>query len=193
VQQDRGGYFVRLGALPDAPVHPGSDPIRAHHDPVPTHPHGAHAHRHVRFKLRPLSVVALALGAWFVWAATTDGGIAARFDDIGDKLRGAVEDATTDPGLRRATTYYNRRYAQAGSYPKLSEEELREDPDAGFGIGVEVEWCSGEAIVLRSLTGRGTISRLLAGGQDLGDVSGRTGCPTNLANPAPWQYPTTAD
>ena len=190
MHQDRGGYFVRLGALPWAPVHPPADPVRTPRDPLATHPQATHARRHLQFKLRPFSLVIVALGAWLVWAATTDGGIAARVDDIGDKLRGVVENATTDPGLRRAATYYNRRYEQAGSYPRLSEDEIREDPDAGFGIGVEVEWCSGEAIVLHSLTGRGTISRLLVGGQDLGDVPGRTACPTDLSNPEPWRYPT---
>jgi hypothetical protein len=142
----------------------------------------------VRFRIRFLHVVGLLLLGWLAWASTTPGGVNARFEDIGDKLQGVVDDATTDPGLKRAASYYNDRFARDASYPRLSDEQLREDPEAGWGMGVDVEWCSSNAIVIHSLTGRGTISRLLVSGDDLGDVPGKIPCPTDLINPLPWRY-----
>jgi hypothetical protein len=143
---------------------------------------------HRRSSIRPLHVVGLLLLGWLVWAMTTPGGVSARIEDSSDTIRGWLWDATTDPGLKRAANYYNTRFRAEGSYPQMTAEEIREDPNAGWGIGVEVNWCSNQAIVLQSLTGHGTISRLLVAGQDLGDVEGEVGCPTDLANPTPWQY-----
>jgi hypothetical protein len=142
----------------------------------------------VRFKFTFLHGVGIFLIGGLVWAATTPGGVMARRDDILDVVQGVIDDATTDPGLKRAASYYNDRYARDASYPNLSDEEVREDPEAGWGIGVEVEWCSSNAIVLHSLTGRGTISRLLVSGDDLGDVPGKVLCPADLVNPLPWRY-----
>ena len=98
-----------------------------------------------------------------------------------------MNDATTDPGLKRAANYYNQRYERDGAYPKVVEADLRDDPDAGWGVGVTTKWCSNDAIVLQSLTGGGTISRLLLAGADYGDVHGKEECPADLTHPLPWK------
>ena len=141
----------------------------------------------VNFRLRPLTLIGLLLLGWLGWAATTPGGVSARVDGISNKLQSLVDDATTDPGLKRAANYYNQRYTEQGAYPQLSEQDLRDDPDAGWGVGVDTEWCSRDAMVLTSLTGSGTISRLLYAGEDLGDVHGLQHCPADLTDPLPWK------
>jgi hypothetical protein len=155
------------------------------------HGRPAPARRHRRrayFQIRPLPLIGVLLLGWLLWAATTPGGIDARLHGISETLQGLLDDATTDPGLKRAARYYNDQYAQLGSYPMLSDEQIRDDPNAGWGIGVDVEWCSRDAIVISSLTGRGTISRLLLDGEDLGDVPGKQACPTDYSAPLPWEF-----
>lgn len=181
VDRSRGDYFVRLAPAPGAEHRP---PPTEHDD----RPVARRRRRRRRVSVRPLHVVGLALVGWLAWAATTPGGVPARLEGVSDTIQGWLDDATTDPGLKRAATYYNARYARDGAYPDLTEEEIRDDPEAGWGVGVDVVWCSPEAIVLQSMTGRGTISRLLAGGRDLGDVPGEQGCPADLADPRPWEY-----
>jgi hypothetical protein len=183
VQGQQGSdYFVRLGTSTAPPQ--GPPRFEGHEENVP---HRQARKRKVQFRLRPLTLVGILLLGWLGWAATTPGGVTARIQGISNKLQSLVDDATTDPGLKRAATYYNERYEREGAYPQLTEQDLRDDPDAGWGIGVETEWCSKEAIVLQSLTGGGTISRLLVAGQDLGDVHGEQHCPTDLSNPLPWK------
>jgi hypothetical protein len=149
-------------------------------------PSGAGRSTRRRIHVRPSAVLLLALAGWFAWASTTPGGASARVNSVIDRIRTVLDDATTDPGLKRAATYYNDWHAREGTYPKLSEEQMRDDPTAGWGVGVNVDWCGPHAIVLRSLTGNGTISRLLLNGVDLGDVTGTPGCPADLTNPEPW-------
>jgi hypothetical protein len=179
--QDRSGYFVRLGTTTtqEAPTRYVDDD-----EPVPPSPK---RRRRSSFRLRPLPIIGLVLLGWLGWAATTPGGVSARLHDISEKIQNLVNDATTDPGLKRAATYYNERYDREGSYPQLSDADLRDDPDAGFGMGVTVTWCSPHAMVLESLTGSGTISRLILEGHDYGDVHGKAACPTDLTNPVPWK------
>ena len=114
-------------------------------------------------------------------------------DGYADALRRRARDpaaAQSAPaGLKRAANYYNQRYTQEGAYPKVVAADLRDDPDAGWGVGVTTKWCSNEAIVLQSLTGGGTISRLLLAGEDYGDVHGKEACPVDLTNPLPWEKP----
>jgi hypothetical protein len=179
--QDRSGYFVRLDATPTAAVEAPSP----YHDDEGVPP--PRKRNRVNFRLRPLTLIGLLILGWLAWAATTPGGVNARLEGISDTVQNWVNDATTDPGLKRAANYYNARYARDGQYVKVSANELRDDPDAGFGVGVTVEWCGPHAIVLRSLTGGGTISRLLLNGADVGDVHGRQECPPDLTNPLPWK------
>jgi hypothetical protein len=184
VQGQDADSFVRIGSG-GGDTATATRPDAAGHDtPMPKR-----RRRHRRFHLSPLTVVGLVLLGWLAWAATTPGGVQARIEGISDRLQGAVDDATTNSGLHKASEYFNDRYEAAGAYPDLSEEELREDPSAEFGFGVDVKWCGAHAIVLQSMSGRGTISRLLLSGEDLGDVSGAQQCPTDLTVPAPWTVP----
>ena len=158
--QDRSDYFVRLGTTvtTDTPTRYGDEEEL---------PPPRKRRRRTSFRLRPLTVIGLVLLGWLAWAATTPGGVSARLESISDRIQNLVNDATTDPGLKRAANYYNERYEQEGGYPKVVDADLRDDPDAGWGVGVTTKWCSNDAIVMQSLTGGGTISRLLLAGEDL--------------------------
>jgi hypothetical protein len=76
--------------------------------------------------------------------------------------------------------YYNAQYQTTGAYPQPSEDQLAA---AGIGIDVDSVGCSAQVVVLRTLT----VSRLLIAGVDRGEVTGRQGCPANLADPKPWK------
>jgi hypothetical protein len=121
-----------------------------------------------------------------LWAMSTPGGISARFDDVWTNVSGVVEKAAADPELRRATVVFNEWYEQSGSYPRYTETELRERPEATWGVGLDVQWCGPHYVVLRSPTSRGTISRLLVEGKEHADVTGVAMCPPDLAHLAPW-------
>jgi hypothetical protein len=180
------GYFVRLDAAPSArhtPVERAHAPYERPHAPEPP----PRKRKRSSFRLRPLSVFLLALLVGLAYLQTKPGGVSGQVNDWIDKVKGNVETASANPELRRAAEYFNREYTRNNAYPALTEEQLREDPNAGFGIGVEVEYCSSHAIVLQSLTGSGTVSRLLLGGVDRGDVAGRVACPQDLTDPKPWK------
>lgn len=181
------GYFVRLDAAPSA----RHTPVERMHAPYqrPTEPQGPHRRkrRNSNFRVRPLTVFLLALLVGLAWLQTKPGGVSGQVNQWIDKVRGDVETASANPDLRRAADYFNRQYAATGVYPNMTEEQLRDDPSTGFGIGVDVQWCSPQAIVVHSLTGSGSVTRLLLAGKDMGDVAGRVGCPSDLQNPAPWK------
>jgi hypothetical protein len=179
-------YFVRLGtSVEPAPVPVGSrTPIgRPGFDPGPESSPRARrrAHRRrVTGRSVFLSLVAAGLIAWAAWATQQPGGVSGTINSFIDRVRGGVETATTGPDLRRAANYFNDRYEQTGTYPRLTEEQMTA---AGIGIDIDVSPCGSQAVVLRTLTS----SRLLLAGSDLGDVSGRQQCPTSLRDPAPWK------
>jgi hypothetical protein len=180
------GYFVRLDAAPSA-RHTPVERAHAPYEPPSTPPQAPkRRRRRSSFRVRPLTVFLLALLLGLAWLQTQPGGVSGQVNDWIDKVRGNVETASANPELRRAAEYFNREYTRGGSYPALTEEQLRDDPNAGFGIGVDVVWCGSQAIVLQSLTGSGTVSRLLLSGTDRGDVAGRVSCPNDLTNPKPW-------
>ena len=79
-----------------------------------------------------------------------------------------------------------RRYEAEGSYPVMNESQLREDPAADWGVGIKVVWCTPNSMVLQSLTGGGTVSRLLVNGTTYGEAEGAQQCPGNLADPRPF-------
>jgi hypothetical protein len=139
--------------------------------------------------IRPVGLLLLALLAWVGWAYTTPGGPSARINDWIDQTRGDVAAASAGPGLRQTATYFNQLYATQGSYPNMSDTTIQQDPNAGFGLGMSFTWCSGQAVMLRSPTAAGSVSRLLVAGDDLGEVNGAQGCPVNLAKPSPWKLP----
>ena len=138
----------------------------------------------------PISVVVFVLAAaGLLWMQAKEGGVRGQVEHAIDRARGAVESATTDPSLKRAATYFNEQYARDGHYTDLTEAAQRDDPKADWGVGVVVDWCNPQAMVLRSLTGAGTVSRLLFRGNDLGDALGEHDCPSDYTNPRPWKLP----
>ncbi len=171
-------YFVRLDAVPTA-----SHPALVDHDggraAEPTR-----RRRRRRVRIRPSVVLLLGLAAWFAWAAARPGGVSGTINGWIDHVRGDVVKVSADPDLHRAATYFNQEYASTGSYPRLTDDQLA---TAGIGIGVTVEWCAPDAIVLMGAQGGGDASRLLLGGRELGTVPGRQDCPADLAHPAPWK------
>jgi len=182
-------YFVRLDDPPPVSRFAPQQRERHWHDPAPA-PSGPVRRRRRRITIRPVGVILLALLGWLGWAYTTPGGPNARISSWIDHTRGVVDSASVGPGLHQTATYFDQLYASQGSYPNMSDTAIQEDPNAGFGLGMKFTWCSGQAVVLQAPTAGGSLSRLLVGGHDLGDVSKVAGCPANLAHPAPWKLPT---
>jgi hypothetical protein len=176
------GYFVRIAPAPDAAAST-ANPRAGLGGDGPSRP--ARRRVHVPLGL----VVLLALGGWLTWAQTREGGARAQIQHAIDNARGAVEKATTDPGMKRAATYFNEQYARDGKYQQWTEAQQRADPNVDWGVGVEVNYCNPQALVLHSLAGSGTISRLLLRGRDLGDAIGKHACPVDYENPVPWSVP----
>lgn len=176
----RDGYFLRLGP-PTAVEEPAATPADARASKP------SHKPRRPRSSLRPFPALLLVLLlVALLWASRTEGGISARIQDGIDWVGEKIEDAATDPGFKRATDYFNRRYEAEGHYPVLSETQIREDPAADWGVGIKVVWCTRNAMVLQSLTGAGTVSRLLVNGTTYGEADGAQQCPVSLADPRPF-------
>lgn len=183
--QREGSYFVNLDAPP--PLARNTPLSREQHwvdapvgGPVP-----AKKRRKRKFRIRPGWVVALALLSWIGWAYTTPGGPSARIRDWIDHTRGDIAQASVNPDVHRSAEYFDSLYATQGSYPNLSDSAIQASP--GFGLSETLLWCGPRAVVLQSLSSGGSLSRLLLDGKDLGNVQNSRGCPTNLANPAPWK------
>ena len=133
-----------------------------------------------------MCVAVLGVGV-LAWAALSPGGIEARLTGVNSGLKNAVADITQNRPLEDASTMFNKWYAQQGSYPNETQSDLDQDPNAAWGPGMDVQWCSPRDVVLTSLTVSGTVSRLLLDGKSWGDVSGKADCPTDLDHPAPWK------
>ncbi len=182
-------YFVRLDVGPPPPAAPATGGRRQSvaRDPFePADPPRRKRRRRGRARPKLLLILAVILGAWFVWATQQPGGVSGAVNSWIDHVRGDVASMSTDPAVRNASRYMNEQYAATHAYPRVSDDELTA---AGFGVGVSSEWCSPQAVVLHGTAGAGSISRLLVGGRDLGSVDGAQGCPTNLDDPAPWHAP----
>jgi hypothetical protein len=181
---EQSGYFVRVGS----PAHPSPGAVPGRE--LLGNDHGPRPRRRRRREIgRPIGVVlaVLAIG-FFVWAQLAPES-AANHDlrNVIADARGAVEKASTDPSLKQAENYYNQQYTDTGSYPYLSDNDQHNGSATDFGVGVTVLWCSRQAVVLQSMTGSGSLSRLLLNGKTVGDVFGEQQCPANLAIPTPWK------
>jgi hypothetical protein len=181
-------YFVSLDQPP--PVSRYTPTARDKHwsDPSPNNPGPRRRPR--RMRIRPSGLILLALLGWVGWAYTTPGGPQARISNWIDRTRGDVAKVSVGPGLGQTASYFNRLYATQGAYPDMSQTAIQEDPNAAFGLGMNFIWCNGQAVVLQAPSADGTVSRLLLGGKDLGDVNVAQGCPTDLSRPEPWTHRT---
>ncbi|HEV7525487.1 MAG TPA: hypothetical protein VGP92_11005, partial [Acidimicrobiia bacterium] len=101
-----------------------------------------------------------------------------------ESVRGDVAKVSADPDISTARHYFSAKYTTTGTYPQMSEADLA---GVGIGVGVTIENCSPQAIVIQGASGGGTASRLLLGGHDLGELSGKFDCPTDLTRPLPWK------
>jgi hypothetical protein len=132
-------------------------------------------------------ILALGLVVGLVWMSTAPGGLRGRISAIGSSISGTASKLTESRELEGATKAFNGWYEQQGAYPNYSQTELIERTEVSWGAGLDASWCSPRAVVLTSLTGSGTVSRLLIDGKTVGDVEGRVACPPDLVNPLPWE------
>jgi hypothetical protein len=178
----RDDYFVRVGVSPVAPpaAPPSGSGTARSYEPAGGEP--PRRRRRRRISKRPIALwcLLLALGGWFAWASQQPGGVSGTVNGFVDHLRGDVEDLSGGRGLKQATDYYNGQYSATGTYPVLNENQ---QSAANIGLDVDIVNCSPQAVVLQTVT----VSRLLVSGTNLGDVSGRVGCPTDLGHPDPWK------
>ena len=186
VRYPTDSYFVRLeGESPDEPASSGRAHVGREGLGAPG-PKRRRRRRRVSGRAVFLTVVLLGLGSWTAWAWQRPGGVSGTVDGWISNVRGDVAKASADPDLATARRYFSKQYSATNAYPRLSEADLT---TAGIGVGVNVEWCSAQAVVIQGGSGGGTASRLLLAGHDLGELPERYDCPTNLADPALWKAP----
>ena len=188
VRQQTDGYFVRLGADSPAGHAPiGSGPA---HAPVGREGLGAPAKKRPRRRRPPtgrsvfLTLLLIGVGTWGAWASQRPGGVSGTVNSWISNVRGDVARVSSDPDLAKARHYYNAQYATTHAYPQLTDSDLLA---AGVGIGVNVQWCGAQAVVIQGGQGGATSSRLLLAGKDLGVLPARYDCPASLVDPAPWR------
>jgi hypothetical protein len=150
----------------------------------PGNPQRRRPRRRISGKTVFVSLLIIALGTWFAWAAQRPGGVSGTVNGWVEHVRGEVSRVSADPDVAKAQRYYNAQYKTTSSYPQLNESDLAA---VGVGVGVSVYWCSAQAVVIQGASGGGTASRLLLAGKDLGEVTGKYGCPSDLGRPAPWK------
>jgi hypothetical protein len=185
VRQSTDAYFVRLdGESPDGHGPSGQAPVGREGLGGPGPPIRHRRRRGLHGRAVFLVILAGGLGTWFSWAAQRPGGVSGTVNSWISDVRGDVAKISADPDLARARRYFNGQHQATGVYPHLSEADLAA---VGVGVGVSVDWCNAQAVVIQGASGGGTVSRLLLSGQDLGEVPGKSTCPTDLADPAPWK------
>jgi len=126
----------------------------------------------------------LGFGTWLAWASQRPGGVSGTVNGWVDKVRGDVAKVSADPDLAKARRYFSAQYTAANAYPQLSESDLAA---VGIGVGVNVVYCTQQAVVIQGASGGGTVSRLLDGGHDFGELNGKYDCPADLGHPTPWK------
>jgi hypothetical protein len=178
-------YFVRLGGDPQGGAGPiGHTPIGREGLGSSGPPRRRRRRRGLNGKRVLLVLLIVGAGTWAYWASQRPGGISGTVSSWVHTVRGDVARVSADPDLAQARRYFNGQYAASGSYPQLGESDLAA---VGIGVGVNVDNCSTQAVVIQGASGGGTTSRLLLSGHDLGEVQGKYDCPADLAHPLPWK------
>jgi hypothetical protein len=178
-------YFVKIGA--ETPVGQGSSgrpPTGREGLGAPGSPRRQRRRRGVRGRAVFLALLIVGVGTWAVWAQQQPGGISGTVSSWVASVRGDVAKVSADPDLAKARRYFNGQYQATSQYPNMSESDLAA---IGVGMGVTVDWCSAQAVVIQGAAGGGTASRLLLAGKDYGEIQGQFGCPNDLTHPAPWK------
>jgi hypothetical protein len=189
VRQPSETYFVRLGK--EAPTTGQGAPGRAARkarEQIDSRPAGNKRRYRRRMSGKRVFLVLLVIGlcGWTYWASQRPGGVSGTINGWISHVRGDVAQVSSDPDISKARRYFQSQYKTTGVYPNLTDNDLA---SAGIGVGVTVDWCSTQAVVVQGAAGGGFESSLLLGGKDLGPVTGRIGCPNSFANPAPWKLP----
>ena len=189
VRHSTDAYFVRLdpepqeGHAPPGGGSPGREGLGA--PGLPRH----RRRRRLNGRALFLTLVALGLGGWFAWASHRPGGASGAVNGWISSVRGDVAKVSADPDLGTARKYFNDSVLQDGLVP--AAERLgppgRRHRDRGHRQG-----CSAQAVVIQGASGGGTVSRLLLAGHDLGEVSGKYDCPTDLSPPHALEVSATA-
>jgi hypothetical protein len=178
-------YFVRLGGEPSDGYGPkGGAPVGREGLGSSAPPRHRKRKRGQGGKRLMILLLIVAVGSWTYWASQRPGGVNGTVQSWVSNVRGDVASVSADPDFAKARQYYNEQYKLHGSYPVLSEADLG---GIGIGVGVSVQSCSEQAVVIQGASGGGTASRLLLAGRDLGELNGKYDCPTDLAHPSPWK------
>jgi hypothetical protein len=178
-------YFVKIGG--EAPVDHGPSgraPTGREGLGSSGSPRRHKRRRGVRGRAVFLALLIVGLGTWAFWAQQRPGGISGTVSSWISDVRGDVAKVSADPDVAKARRYFNGQYSATHVYPNLSESDLAA---VGVGLGVTVEWCSAQAVVIQGASGGGTATRLLLAGKDFGELEGKYNCPTDLTHPAPWK------
>ena len=61
-------------------------------------------------------------------------------------MRGDVAKVSADPDLATARQYFNAQYPRRSAYPQMTDSDLAA---AGIGVGVNVDWCNSQAVVIQ--------------------------------------------
>jgi len=200
VRKQTDSYFVRLDADPPAGHAPlGHAPVGApvgtasgRFTPVGREGLGAPARKRRRRRRPPsaramlIVLLVLGLGAWVGWARQRPGGVSGTVQGWVSHVRGEVAKVSSDPDFGKATKYLNSQYKLNHAYQQMSDSDLAA---VGVGVGVNVQWCSSQGVVVQGAQGGTTVSRLLDAGHDLGVQPAKFGCPADLTSPAPWKAP----
>jgi len=131
-----------------------------------------------------IALLIVGVGAWTFWASQRPGGVSGTVNGFVSHVRGDVAKVSADPDIATARQFYKGQYQASKAYPQMTESDLAA---AGIGVGVTVDWCNAQAIVIQGADGGGTSSFLLVAGKDHGEVTGKYGCPTDPSHPAPWK------
>jgi hypothetical protein len=187
VRQPTDSYFVKLGDDPYPGAGPDNRAIAGREGlgGASTAPK-RRRRRRPRGRMVLALLVVVGLGTWTYWAQQRPGGVSGTIDGWISHVRGTVDSVSTDPDLSTARRYFNGQYAASKAYPRMTESDLSA---AGIGVGVNVETCTAQAVVIQGASGGGTVSRLLLAGHDLGELKGKYDCPADLSKPSPWKAP----
>jgi hypothetical protein len=185
VRQPTDSYFVKLGEDPYGGNGPNNRAAVGRTGLGFAAPNTKRRRRRrPRGRVVLIMVLVIGLGSWAYWASQRPGGVSGTVNGWIDHVRGKVDSVSTDPDLAKARRFFTGQYVATNAYPQMSESDLA---GAGIGVGVDVEWCNSQAVVIQGASGGGTVSRLLLAGHDFGELTGKYGCPADLSKPLPWK------
>ena len=177
-------YFVRLDVQPHADHGSSGAPYDGRAGLGANGPVKRRRRRRSSGRSILVALLIVGLGGWTYWASHQPGGVSGTIDHWISHVRGDVANVSADPDLATARQFYTGQYEASKSYPRMSESDLAA---AGIGVGINIDWCGPQAVVIQGADGGGTTSYLLRSGKDLGPAKGKYDCPADLTHPTPWK------